>query len=237
MRIDRRLTLVGVLLIVLSMTMATQYAQTKVSFSYNIVHPSNADIRFISSDNSTDKVHILRIDDNSSTNRVLRLRLGSALTTQFNKTYTAAFGIVNEENFSLTISHINVSIYNSSSDYMQIWLHSDRDVKAGSDASGSSVMVWNKGSVGFGATDSVWVLKDGDENPWTMNNPGNDITTRWNETSHVRYSLSNTDAINGTDDYVWVQISLDIPEDAADGWKSGLIWVHFRANTTPNEGG
>jgi len=237
MRIDRRLTLVGIMLIVLSMTMATQYATTKVNFSYNIVHPSNADIRFIASDNSTDKIHILRIDDNSSTNRVIRLRIGNSWTTQFNKTYTAAFGIVNEENFSLTISHINVSMYNASSDYMQIWLHSDRDVKAGSDVSGSSVMVWNKG-VGFSATDSVWVLADGDGNPWTMNNhDGSDITTRWNQTSHVRFSLSNSDAINGTDDFVWVQISLDIPANAPDGWHSGLIWIHFRANTTPNEGG
>lgn len=47
MRIDRRLVLIGVMLIVLSMTMATQYAVTKVGYSYSIVHPSDADIRFI----------------------------------------------------------------------------------------------------------------------------------------------------------------------------------------------
>ncbi len=233
MRVDRRLTLVGIMLIVLSMTMATQYATTKVDFSYNIVHPSNADIRFIASDNSTDKVHILRIDTNTSTNRVLRLRLGSAWTTDMNQTYTAAFGIVNEENFSVSISHINVSMYNSSADYMQIWLHSDRDMKAGSDATGTNVLAYNKGAV-FTATDTAWVLADGDGNPWTMNNhDGNDITTRWNTTSNTRFSLSNSDAINGTDDFVWVQISLDIPANAPDGWKSGLIWIHFRANTTP----
>ena len=46
MRLDRRLTLIGIMIIVLSVTMATQYATTKVGYSYSIVHPSNADIRF-----------------------------------------------------------------------------------------------------------------------------------------------------------------------------------------------
>ena len=54
MRIDRRLTFIGVMLVVLSMTMATQYATTKVSYTFGIVHPSNADIRFVGSDNSSD---------------------------------------------------------------------------------------------------------------------------------------------------------------------------------------
>ena len=47
MRIDRRLVLIGVMLIVLSMTMATQYAIIRTSYNYSLVHPSNADIRFI----------------------------------------------------------------------------------------------------------------------------------------------------------------------------------------------
>jgi len=235
MKIDRRLTLVGIMLIVLSMTMATQYATTKVSYSYTLVHPSNADIRFIASDNATDGIMILRVSgDNSTGNRALTLKLGGNWTENFNKTYTCAFGIVNEENFSVIISHVNVSTYGGAADYLKIWLHSDRDAKAGSDASGSNVMVWNKGSVGFGASDSVWVLADGDQNAWTMNNhDGNDITTQWNQTAHVRYSLSNIDAINSTDDYVWVQISVDIPAAAPAGSYTGLIWVHFRANTTP----
>jgi len=232
MKIDRRLTFIGIMLVILSMTMATQYATTKVGYSYTVVHPSDADIRFIASDNATDGIMILRVSGNNDSGaRALTLKLGGNWTENFNKTYTCAFGIVNEENFSVTISHVNVST-SSGSDYLQIWLHSDRDVKAGSDTSGSSIMVWNKGSVGFGASDSVWVLADGDQNAATMNNHGgNDITTGWNETAHVRYSLSDIDAINGTDDYVWVQISMDIPASATEGSYTGLIWVHFRANT------
>jgi len=37
-RLDRRLVLIGVMLVVLSMTMATQYATTEVNYSFAIVH-------------------------------------------------------------------------------------------------------------------------------------------------------------------------------------------------------
>ncbi len=77
MRLDRRLTLIGIMIIVLSVTMATQYATTKVGYSYNIVHPSNADIWFIGSDNSSDGTMVLRVDgDNSSGSRNVKVKLG-----------------------------------------------------------------------------------------------------------------------------------------------------------------
>jgi len=77
MRLDRRLTLIGIMIIVLSVTMATQYATTKVGYSYSIVHPSNADIRFIGSDNSSDGTRVLRVDgDNSSGSRNVKVKLG-----------------------------------------------------------------------------------------------------------------------------------------------------------------
>jgi len=57
------------------------------------------------------------------------------------------------------------------------------------------------------------------------------IDTNWDETAHVRYSTDNTDAVNGIDDYVWVQISLDIPDGAASASYSGTVWVHTKATT------
>ncbi|MEA3458072.1 MAG: hypothetical protein U9R21_05280, partial [Candidatus Thermoplasmatota archaeon] len=67
MKIDRRLMLLGVMLVVLSVAVATQYATTKVNYSYSIVHPSNADIRFVASDNSSeDGNRLLRVADNDS---------------------------------------------------------------------------------------------------------------------------------------------------------------------------
>ena len=229
MRLDRRLTLIGIMVIILSVTIATQYATTKVGYSYSIVHPSNADIRFIGSDNSSDGIMVLRVDgDNSSGSRNVKVKLGGNWTENYNKTYTAAFGIVNEERFNVTITHINVST-EAGSDYLQIWLHGDRDAIAGSD--GTSVMVRNKASLGFDASSSAWALGTGNQNAENMNTGGAAINTPWNETAHVRYSLSDVDAVNGTDDYVWVQISLDIPDGAASGAQSGLVWIHFKATT------
>ncbi len=228
MNVYRRLLLLGVLLVVLSMTMATQYATTKIGYEFNIVHPSNADIRYIGSDNSTDGIRILRVDgDNSSGQRNVKLTFGGNFTERQNKTYTAAFGIVNEESFAINITHINVST--TDTDYMQIWLHSDRDAQAGSDATGSSVLVWDKGTKGYSASSCVWQLAAGDQDASSMD--GGNIATPWDSTANVRYSNSNTDAINQTDDYVWVQVSLDIADGAASGSYSGTIWVHVAATT------
>ena len=226
MRIDRRLVLIGVMLVVLSMTMATQYATTKIGYEFNIVHPSNADIRFIGSDNSTDNVRVLRVDgDNSSAARSIKLTLGGNITVNQNKTYTAAFGIVNEEPFAVNITHINVST--ADTDYMQIWVHGDRDALPNSDA--SSVMVWDKASKGFSSSSCVWQLGAGNQDASNMD--GSSINTVWDGTAHVRYSTSNVDAVNQTDDYVWVQISLDVPDGASSASYSGTVWVHTKATT------
>lgn len=229
MRIDRRLVLIGVMIIVLSMTMATQYATTKIGYSYSIVHPSDADIRFIGSDNSSDGIRVLRVDGtNGSTDQDLKIQLGGNLSAGMNKTYTAAFGIVNEESYNITITHINVSATNGA-DYMQIWLHGDRDALATSD--GTGVLVWSKGTVGQDSTSSTWGLAAGDQDSNTMDGAGD--TTAWDDTAHVRYSTYDTDAVNNTDDYVWVQISLNIPSDAdSSGTFNGIVYVHTRATTT-----
>ena len=229
MKIDRRLVLLGVMLIVLSMTMATQYATTKIGYTYSIVHPSNADIRFIGCDNATDGIMILRVEgDNTSGQRNVKLVLGGNWTENQNKTYTATFGIVNEEGFALNITHINVSA-TTGADYMQIWLHSDRDKLVGDDT-GTKVFVWNKATRGFSSSSTIWRLGAGNGNAANMCADGtNQIDTSWNTAAHVRYSYSNTNAVNGTSDFVWVQISLDIPDGASSGSYAGTVWIHFRA--------
>jgi hypothetical protein len=228
MRIDRRLTFIGVMLIVLSMTMATQYATTKVSYTFGIVHPSNADIRFIGSDNTTDGRLVLRVYGNTSGNRALVVAFGN-LSENYNKTYTAAFGIVNEEPFRVNITHINVST--TGVDRLRIYLHGDRSALATGEA--GSVLVWNKATVGFSATTHAWVLAAGNKNSSDMCADGlTNLVTPWNETSHVRYSLNDANnSVNGTSDFVWVQISIDIPAGAAAGTTSGIIYVNFRAGT------
>ena len=228
MRIDRRLVLIGVMLIVLSMTMATQYATTEVAYSFAIVHPSNADIRFIASDiSSDDGVRVLRITNNNTGSQYLTVELGDFAPGQ-KKNYTCAFGIVNEEPYYVNISHVNITGTNAS--YMSIWLHGDRDADVSND--GTAVRVVNGGSAVFTENDVAWTLASGDGNTNTMNASSADISTPWDTSANVKYCEDDTDAVNGTSDFVWVQISLDFPTDAAlAASATGQIYIHFKATT------
>lgn len=235
--------LIGAMMVFLSMVMATQYASTQVGYSYSIVHPSNADIRFIGFDNASDNMRVLRILDNVSAVKI-ELQFGDISTNQ-NLTYTAAFGIVNEEPFAVNITHINVSV-GTDPDYAQIWLHGNQSIKADNDP--TSIFMYNKGTIVNGSDTTAWILAHGDQNYSSMDSnvstPDDNISTPWDypDTSHVRYSLSNVDArqANGTgdnspenaSDFVWIQISLDIPGDIALlPSVTGIIWVHFEATT------
>lgn len=215
------------MLIVLSMTMATQFATTKMTYSYNLVHQSNADIRFIGSDNASDGILILRVDgDNTSGNRNLKLTFGLNLTENQNKTYTAAFGIVNEERFPIYLT--NITVVSSPADYMLVWAHADRDKNTG-----SKTPLWNKGPIAGETTASnTWLLAAGDQNMSNMSiSGGNAAPTPWDAAAHVRESYCDTDAINGTSDFVWIMVSFNIPDGAAAGAYTGSIYVNFRSTT------
>lgn len=226
MNIRRRFTLLGVLLVVLSVTMATQYATTKISYSFGIVHPSDADIRFIASDNSAaDNKRVLRAENNA-TNPTLTVELGDWMPNS-EKNYTAALGIVNEEQFAVTISHCTVSGTGTAN--VSVWLHGDRDVDVNSDG-GDTFCLVSSGVSQSNSASSAWVLAAGNGDSSDMD--GANVATDWDTTSEVRYSTDDTDAVNSTDDYVWVQISLDIPSTAPlTASVTGTIEFHFRAAT------
>ena len=218
------------MLIVLSMTMATQYATTKVSYSFAIVHPSNADIRFIASDKSSDdNLRVLRVSNNASGNHNLTLELGDWAPNQ-KKNYTAAFGIVNEEGFAVNITYINISGTDAS--YLDIWLHGDRDADYSGD-SASSIKVVNDGSALYTASDVVWTLAAGDGTTTTMCADGStQLNTLWDDSSHIQYSVNDANnSVNETSDFVWVGVSLDLPSDAAAATPTGTIYIHFKATT------
>jgi len=226
MRIDRRLVIIGVMLVVLSMTMATQYATTKIGYSYDLVHPSESDIRFIGSDLGPNNTRVLWAVNNGSTAR-LSLNFGNLSANQ-NKTYTAAFGIVNEEQYAVNITHINVS---TTTDYLQIWLHGDRDAKVADDG-GTPVYMWSKGVSKNASTTTAWQLAAGNGDSSNMCEDGTtQLSTPWDTTAHVRYSTNNNnDSVSGTSDFVWVQVSFDIPASPAETGESGTIYVHFEAS-------
>jgi hypothetical protein len=224
MKIDRRLTLLGVMLVILSMTMATQYATTKVGYRYSIVHPSEADIRFIGSDNSSGG-RVLRVNTNTTANRYMILELGNWSPSE-NKSYSAAFGIVNEESFPVNITYANVSGAGVSGAYIDILLHSNRKTDAWGD---TKCWLVDSGSARTTSNTCAWKLGAGDGDASTCDAGA----TPWDNTAHVRFSTDNaTAATNGTSDFVWVQVTIDLPADAADlSGGTGQIWIHFKAST------
>ena len=232
MNVDKRLMLLGVLLVVLSMTMATQYAVTKVGYEYAIVHPSNADIRYIGSDNSSwGGTRLLRVNTSIAANgtgkEVLYLKFGN-WSANYNKTYTAAFGIVNEEPFAVNVTKITVSS-TAGTNYMKIYLNPTRNTKAGS----NGVLMNDQGTALTTEDTCAWKLAAGNGDPSDMSSTGsNSISTPWDDIAGVRYSIDNTTAVNGTSDFIWIQISIDIPSNVDVGGNHyGTIEVHFKANT------
>ena len=71
-----------------------------------------------------------------------------------------------------------------------------RDVDVSED--GTAVKVVDSGVALFDSSNVVWTLGAGDGNASTMNASDADILTPWDETSHVRYSIDDTDAVNET---------------------------------------
>ena len=227
---DRRLVLIGVILIVLSMTMATQYANIKATYSFNIVHPSNADIRFIASDNSsTDGVRCLRVVNNVTGAHYVTLDLGSWMPNS-DINYTAAFALVNEQGQYVNLTYVNMSGTNAT--YLDMWVHGDRDVDAPDD--GTSVKIVNDGVALFSASDTVWTFAPGDGDIGTINADGStNLVNIWDDSAYVwYYDYEGNNSENKTSDFVWVQISLDIASDAAisGSVSTGTIEFHFRAS-------
>jgi len=253
MRIDRRLTLLGVMLVVLSTVMATQYATTRVTFSYSIVHPSNADIRFVGSDNcSDDGNRVLRINSTitNSSNARLNLEFGE-WSANMNKTYSAAFAIVNEEPFAVNITHISVTNISADDDnYLYIWLHGNGSLKATDDP--TAVKIYQNGShCGYNHDTTAWRLGYGDMDPSTMSHNSANTTgdgvmdTPWDPTSHVRYCEQLSGKLNKAfqigdqgrtwataSDFVWVQISIVVPETGSvPDLHSGTLEFYFKSDT------
>ncbi len=229
MRIDRRLTLIGVMLVVLSMTMATQYATTRVTFSYGIVNPSNADIRFVGCDNASDgSGRVLRVLTNATT-PLSQIVLGNWMPNS-RKNYTAAFAIVNEERLLVNLTHVNAS--GPGAQYMSVWLHENRSKDVFEEASNAKVCIFRNGVSVFGSDSCCpWRLGKGNGDPTNMN--GTAIKTPWDTSASVRYNATtNINAINGSRDFVWVELVIDLPTNAQIGATAGTLYFYFKATTT-----
>jgi len=236
MKVNSKLMVIGVIFLVLNMLMATQYAVTKMAYEYRIQHPCDSDIRFIGSDNSTDGKRMLRIVGDNVTDIGLKIFLGNVSLNQ-QSYFSAAFGIVNEEQYSLNITHINVSSLNCS--YMKIWIHGNRAANADNITSDpSGILMWDNNTIVNTSNTTAWTLAPGNSNSSDMcanisNRASTTISTSWDETAHVRYTLNNTNATSGLSDFVWIQIGLDIPDtiESFGSTNSGIIWIHLESET------
>lgn len=235
--IDKRLFIIGVLLLITAMVMATQYAVTKLGYEYNIVNPSNANLRLMGSDNSSDNVRVLRIAGTNGSGASVKLVLGNLNINQ-TFTYTAAFAIVNEEKFPINITYINVTSSNWT--YMKIWLHGNRDADASVNTSDpTGVFMFNNGTIVNASNTTAWILAAGNNNPSDMcsnvsDRVNNSCNTTWDETAHVRFSRNNTNATTNVSDYVWVQIVIEIQNVLDyDGPHIGIIYINFEAEQAP----
>jgi len=236
MKVSRKWLIIAILFLIVNMIVATQYAITKIGYVYTIVHPSDASIRYIGSDNSSDGIRVLRVAGSNTTNVRITLRLGDVFSTNMVRTFSAAFAIVNEEAYPINITYINVSSDNFT--YMKIWLHGNRTANANSTTNDpSTVLMWDNNTIVNESNTTAWTLAAGDMNSSTMcynisDRTNYSIETPWDERAHVRYSLNNSVAASEISDYVWVQISLDIPEEVETiGEHTGTIWIHLETET------
>ena len=215
MDVRKKVLLVGIAIAVLSAAVATQYARVTIGYEYNIVHPSNGLIRFVALDNASDGHRLLRVKDNSTT-ATMNLSFGN-IPQGMNKTYSAAFAIVNEEDFKINITGITVTGGGASN--MRIWLHSNATTDATQD--GNKLLIWD-GSNSHG----YWILDNGNNNSTNMN--GNLTSTPWDANAHIRYAAGTPIAANGNTDFVWVQISIDA-SNVTRGSYQGTIEFNFKA--------
>jgi len=210
--VRKKVLLIGIGVVVLSAAVATQYARITVGYTFDVVHPSEGLIRFVAMDNATDGHRLLRVVDNNT--GTMRLVFGE-IPQGMNKTYTAAFAIVNEEGFTINIT--NVSIAGTGQQYMRIWLHSSATTDAAADS--EKLLIWD-GTTAKG----YWLLSAGDNDDTTMGS----TTTSWDSDDSIKYADSTPAAHNGSTDFVWVQISIDTSGATRDNY-TGSIEFTFKA--------
>ena len=223
------------LLVITTMAVATQFAISDIQYEYEIIIPVIPDygVNYIGSDNSSDGIRALRKDQNNDPDS-FKIVLGN-VSINYQWSYSAAFGIVNEDKFNKHITHIEVSTSNST--YLKIWLHGDRDSNANNVSNDpTSVLMYDNGTVVNGSDTVAWTLAPGDRDATTIcinttERKRYTNITSWDETAGVRYSLNNTNAMSGISDFVWVQVELNIPSSVeTDGVHTGPIYIHFESD-------
>ena len=234
MNIEFRLFIIGMLLVITTMAVATQFAITDVQYEYEIIIPVVPDygVNYIGSDNSSYGIRVLRANQSESDS--YKIVLGN-VSTNYQWIYSAAFGIVNEDKFDKRITYIEVSP--STSMYLKIWLHGNKDSNANNVSNDpTSILMYDNGTIVNEIDTIAWILAPGDTDAKTIcsnitNRKRYTNMTSWDETAGVRYSLNNTDVKSEISDYVWVQVELNIPPSVSTTEvHTGSIYIHFESD-------
>ena len=218
MELRKRMLVLLVALVALSTVAASQFATSDIGYEYGVVSASDSNIRFIGHDYGADGTLVLRADTTAGDG--LTLDLGDVARGQ-KIWYSAALGIVNEEAVMMNVTA--VSITGTGANYMQLYLHNNANTKAESD---SGTLIWDKTN---GAQSFTWQLYAGDNDATTMDGASGDTTTSVDSSANIRAIDGDPDADDNaaTDDHVWVQIILDVPEAASNGELTGTITFEF----------
>ena len=234
MNIEFRLFIIGMLLVVTTMAVATQFAITDIQYEYEIIIPVIPDygIKYIGSDNSSDGIRVLRAEQNGTDS--YKIRLGN-ISMNYHLIYTAAFGIVNEDMFTQRITHIEVP--SSTATYLKIWLHGDRDCLVDNNSNDpTSVLLYDNGTIESASNTVAWTLAPGDGNASTI---CSNITDRsrytsslsYDEIAKIRYSYDNNNACSSFSDFVWIQIDLKIPDNAElKQANTGYFYIYLKSD-------
>jgi hypothetical protein len=213
------------------MVVATQFALIDLEYEYHIIPFHDYGVRFIGLDNSSDGLRVLRTAGTTQSGDV-KLVLGN-FSSNYQVCYTAAFGIVNEEKFSLDITHIEV--ISSNATYLKIWLHGVPNKNANNRSNDpSSILMYNNGTIVNKSNTVAWTLAQGDNNANTLCSKVSlpkqysNITPIDTRTG-VRYSPNQTVAESKASDFVWVQVELETPLSiTTDCAHLGNIIIHFK---------
>jgi len=202
--------------------LAAQYTSATIAYQYHI--QAEKIVWFGAGDKSTDGIYVLRAVSNGSTPY---LELGY-LFAGINKTYTAAFAIVNEELVSLAITGITVT-NTSGGEKVYIWLHKN-----------ASALAWNDGGVNASAiseTNPYW-LAAGDGNNTTVKDASGVLHggLTYDAQSHTKpldMTWIGSDGSSSTQaDFVWVLVIIKVPSGTAAGdYTGGSIVITFKAST------
>ncbi|MEM4293382.1 MAG: hypothetical protein QXJ27_04365, partial [Thermoplasmata archaeon] len=213
---------------------ATQYAklgvqaEAKVSTKYSFIQLMAGDAAV------TGSGYILTND--TGTYKVVLGTFGKG----FNKTYSAAFAIVNSEsNVKLRITKIDFGTSDAIRPYAIVALHKTMSSNAFSDAAGA-IVYYDKGT-SYDYSDNGYVLRNGQGDystgslQYTNNGGTNWYTASWDATNVWVYNSTLTDATGLTTDtntlanFVWVQITIDLT-GANDGTTlTGTLYIEVKS--------